>query len=132
MSTTDPISDLISRIRNAIRIRHATVDVPASRLKLEIVRILKEEGYIENYVQTGQGKGAAIRIHLRYGHQKKPVITTLARVSKPGCRVYAAKAEIPEILGGIGLCIISTPQGILTGKQAKARGLGGEVLCSVS
>ena len=132
MSMTDPISDLLSRIRNATDARHATVDVPSSRLKLEVVRILKEEGYIGGYAQSREGSRGIILIQLHYGAGKVPVITSLTRVSRPGCRVYADRSEIPSILGGIGVCILSTSQGIMTGKQAKARGVGGEVLCAVS
>ena len=132
MSMTDPVSDLLTRIRNATQAKHETVDVPASKMKVEIVRILKEEGYIENYVLNQDTRQGTIRIQLRYVSGKRPVITTLARVSRPGCRVYARKTSIPQILGGIGICIVSTSQGLLTGKQALERGLGGEVLCAVS
>ncbi len=132
MSMTDPVSDLLTRIRNATQAKHETVDVPASKMKLEIVRILKEEGYIDNYVLNQDSRQGTIRVHLRYVTGKKPVITTLARVSRPGCRVYARKTTIPQILGGIGICIVSTSQGLFTGKQALERGLGGEVLCAVS
>jgi len=132
MSMTDPVSDLLTRIRNATQARHETVDVPASKMKLEIVRILKEEGYIESYALNRDTKQGTIRIQLRYSSGKKPVISTLERVSRPGCRVYARKTSVPQILGGIGICIVSTSQGLLTGKQAMERGLGGEVLCAVS
>jgi small subunit ribosomal protein S8 len=132
MSMTDPVSDLLTRIRNAAQARHETVDVPASKMKLEIVRILKEEGYIESYVLNQDTKQGTIRIQLRYSSGKKPVISSLERVSRPGCRVYARKTSIPQVLGGIGICIVSTSQGLLTGKQAMERGLGGEVLCAVS
>jgi small subunit ribosomal protein S8 len=132
MSMTDPVSDLLTRIRNATQSKHETVEVPASKMKLEIVRILKEEGYIESYSLNQDTPQGTIRVHLRYVSGKKPVITTLARVSRPGCRVYARKTTIPQVLGGIGICIVSTSQGLFTGKQALERGLGGEVLCSVS
>jgi small subunit ribosomal protein S8 len=132
MTMTDPIADLLTRIRNAISARHTSVDVPASKLKLEIVRILKEEGYIENYVFSQADVQGTIRVFPKYTSGKRPVISSLERVSRPGCRVYARKTEIPRVLGGLGLCIISTSQGILTGKQAEEKGLGGEVLCSVS
>jgi small subunit ribosomal protein S8 len=132
MSMTDPVSDLLTRIRNATQARHETVEVPASKMKLEILRILKEEGYIESYVSNRDTKQGTIRIQLRYSSGKKPVISTLERVSRPGCRVYARKTSVPQILGGIGICIVSTSQGLLTGKQAMERGLGGEVLCAVS
>ncbi len=132
MTMTDPISDLLTRIRNAIAAKHETVEVPASKMKLEIVRILKEEGYIEGYALARDSRQGTIRIVLRYTSGKKPVIGSLNRVSRPGCRVYADRTEIPSILGGIGLCILSTSRGILTGEQARQQGVGGEVLCSVS
>ncbi len=132
MSMTDPVSDLLTRIRNASAARHDTVNVPASKMKLEIVRILKEEGYIENFVHARDARQGTIKIQLRYGSGKKPLITSLERVSRPGCRVYARKSSIPQILGGIGICILSTSKGLVTGKQALERGLGGEVLCAIS
>jgi small subunit ribosomal protein S8 len=132
MTMSDPVSDLLTRIRNASGARHATVDVPSSQLKLEIARILKEEGYISNFSLAQDNKQGVIRIHLRYAAGKSPVITTLERVSRPGCRVYARKSEVPSVLGGLGICIVSTSQGIFTGKQAQEKGLGGEVLCTIS
>ncbi|MBN2338603.1 MAG: 30S ribosomal protein S8 [Acidobacteria bacterium] len=132
MTMTDPVADLLTRIRNASRARHETVDVPSSKLKLEIVRILKEEGYIANFSLAEDDKQGMIRIQLRYAAGKSPVITTLERVSRPGCRVYSGKGEIPSVLGGMGICIVSTSQGVLTGKQAQEKGLGGEVLCAIS
>ncbi len=132
MTMTDPVSDLLTRIRNASDARHETVEVPASRMKLDIVRILKEEGYIENYVLSQDGKQGKIRVQLRYAPGKVPVISSLTRVSRPGCRIYANKAQIPAVLGGMGVCILSTSQGLLTGRQAQEKGLGGEVLCTVS
>ncbi|MDR1727295.1 MAG: 30S ribosomal protein S8 [Acidobacteriota bacterium] len=132
MTMTDPVSDLLTRIRNASAARHEAVDIPSSKLKLEITRILKEEGYISNFILSEDNRQGMIRIQLRYAAGKKPVITTLERISRPGCRVYAGKDEIPSILGGLGICIVSTSQGVFTGKQAKEKGLGGEVLCAVS
>jgi small subunit ribosomal protein S8 len=132
MSITDPVSDLLTRIRNASAARHDTVDLPASKIKLEIVRILKEEGYIESFVHTRDNKQGTIKIKMRYGQGKQPLFSTVERVSRPGCRVYARKTSIPQVLGGIGICILSTSQGLVTGKQAVERGLGGEVLCSIS
>jgi small subunit ribosomal protein S8 len=129
---TDPVSDLLTRIRNASGARHETVDVPSSQLKLEIARILKEEGYISNYSLTQDNKQGIIRIHLRYAAGKSPVISSLERVSRPGCRVFARKSEVPSVLGGLGICIVSTSQGVFTGKQAQQKGLGGELLCAVS
>ena len=132
MTMTDPVSDLLTRIRNASDARHDNVDIPASKLKLEIARILKEEGYVSNYHLVQDNKQGVIRIQLRYSAGKSPVISSLDRVSRPGCRVYAEKTEIPSVLGGLGICILSTSQGVLTGKQAQEKGLGGEVLCTVS
>jgi small subunit ribosomal protein S8 len=101
-------------------------------MKVEITRILKEEGYISNYAQIQDNKQGVIRILLRYSSGKRPVISAIERVSRPGCRVFAGKTEIPSVLGGLGICIVSTSQGVFTGKQAQEKGLGGEVLCTVS
>ena len=131
MTMTDPVSDLLTRIRNASDARHETVDIPSSKMKLEIVRILKEEGYISGFSTSEDNKQGNIRIQLRY-EGKNAVISSLERISRPGCRVYVGKSEIPSIIGGMGICIMSTSQGILTGKQAQEKGLGGEVLCAVS
>jgi len=128
---TDPISDLLTRIRNAIGAKHETVDVPASKLKQEIVRILKEEGYIANYALVEDERQGTLRIQLRYGPGKEPVISTLDRVSRPGSRIYASKDGMPVVLGGMGVCIVSTSHGIMTGKQAQEKRIGGEVLCQV-
>jgi small subunit ribosomal protein S8 len=132
MTMTDPVSDLLTRIRNASEAKHETVDVPSSKLKLEITRILKEEGYISNFGLVQDNKQGMIRIQLRYAGEKMPVISSLERVSRPGCRVFAGKSDIPSVLGGLGICIVSTSQGLLTGKQAQEKGLGGEVLCTIS
>jgi small subunit ribosomal protein S8 len=128
---TDPIADMLTRIRNALAARHSKVDVPASRLKIEIVRILKEEGYINNYKISGEGARKAIRVYLRYGPRGEAVISTLQRVSKPGCRRYAKATDIPNILGGYGINILTTSRGLMTGKQARQARLGGEIICSV-
>ena len=132
MTMTDPVSDLLTRIRNASAARHETVDIPSSKLKLEITRILKEEGYISKFILNQDSKQGVIRIQLRYAAGKNPPITSIDRISRPGCRVYTRKDEIPSVLGGLGICIVSTSQGVFTGKQAQAKGLGGELLCSVS
>ncbi len=132
MTMTDPIADLLTRIRNAIAARHETVDIPASKMKAEIVRILKEEGYISNYTVSSEQKKGTIRVSLRYAPGKVPAITTLTRVSRPGCRVYADKSRIPTVQGGMGMCVLSTSRGLFTGKQAQEKGLGGEVLCTIS
>jgi small subunit ribosomal protein S8 len=132
MTMSDPVSDLLTRIRNASEARHETVDVPSSQLKLEITRILKEEGYLSGFLLVQDNKQGIIRIQLRYAAGRSPVISSLERISRPGCRVYAGKSDIPSVLGGLGICILSTSQGVLTGKQAQEKGLGGEVLCTVS
>ena len=131
MTMTDPVSDLLTRIRNACNARHETVDVPSSKMKLEIVRILKEEGYISGFTQIQDTKQGIIRIQLKYAG-KNAVISSLERVSRPGCRVYVGKSDIPSVIGGLGICIVSTSRGIFTGKQAHEKGLGGEVLCAIS
>jgi len=132
MTMTDPVADMLTRIRNAAQARHEMVEVPASKLKIDIARILKEEGYVSGYTLSDVGKKVLIRIQLRYSTGKKPVISSLERVSRPGCRVYASKSEIPEVLGGMGICILSTSQGLMTGKQAQEKKLGGEILCAIS
>jgi small subunit ribosomal protein S8 len=131
MTMTDPVSDYLTRIRNACSARHETVDIPSSKLKLEMTRILKEEGYISSYQLVQDNKQGTIRIQLRYAAGRNPVISSLDRISRPGCRVYTRKSEIPAVLGGLGISILSTSQGILTGKQAEEKGLGGEVLCTI-
>ncbi|MBV8152872.1 MAG: 30S ribosomal protein S8 [Candidatus Eremiobacteraeota bacterium] len=128
---TDPIADLLTRIRNANTANHKTVDVPASRTKLAIAQILKDEGFIENVERLQEGPQGTLRIALKYGPEKEKVITGLRRISRPGLRVYTGKTEIPRVLGGLGLVIISTPQGIMSGKRAKKVGVGGEVLAYV-
>jgi small subunit ribosomal protein S8 len=129
--TTDPIADMLTRIRNALKARHAKVDVPSSRLKTEVARILKEEGYILNYKMADEGGKKAIRIYLKYQVNNKPVISDLSRISRPGCRVYVNREEIPRVLGGLGINILTTPQGVMTGRDARKQGVGGEVLCQI-
>ncbi len=131
MTMTDPVSDLLTRIRNACNAKHETVDIPSSKMKLEIARIMKQEGYISGFTYMQDNKQGVIRIQLKYAG-KNAVISSLERISRPGCRVYVGKSEIPPIIGGLGICIMSTSQGILTGKQAQEKGLGGEVLCAIS
>jgi small subunit ribosomal protein S8 len=131
MVTTDPIGDMLTRIRNAMRARHAKVDIPASKLKVDIARILKEEGYITNYKLAEEGVRKTIKIYLKYTAANAPVITAIERVSKPGCRVYVGKQDIPRVLGGLGINILTTPRGVMTGKVAYREGVGGEVLCQV-
>jgi small subunit ribosomal protein S8 len=128
---TDPIADMLTRVRNALGAKHAKVDVPASNLKVEIARILKAEGFILNYKVIGEGAHRAIRIYLKYGPNGEKIINTIDRVSKPGCRVYVGREDIPSVLGGLGINIVSTSTGVMTGREARRRGIGGEVLCRV-
>jgi small subunit ribosomal protein S8 len=129
---SDPIADMLTRIRNGIRARHARVEMPSSRLRVEIARILKEEGYISNFKVSEEGKKKTLRIVLRYGTDGESVISTVERVSRPGRRVYASAREIPRVLGDLGVNILTTPRGVMTGKSARKAGVGGEILCSVS
>jgi small subunit ribosomal protein S8 len=129
MRLTDPVADMLARIRNAIRARHQKVDIPASKLKTEIARILKEEGYIANFKPTEEEGHKVVRVYLKYGNNNEAVISNLARVSRPGCRVYVRRTEIPRVLGGLGINILTTPKGVMTGRQARKQGLGGELLC---
>ena len=131
MNISDPIADMLTRIRNASRARHLEVIVPASRTKREIARILKDEGFIADVAEEQQGPGHVLRLQLRYVDGKVPVVSGLKRISKPGLRVYARKTDIPRVLGGLGVVIISTSQGIMTGAQARKAQLGGEVLAYV-
>jgi len=131
MNLTDPVADFLTRIRNSIRARHQKLDVPASKLKLEIARILKEEGYIANYKPTEEDGQKVIRVYLKYGPNSEAVIRDLQRVSKPGCRVYLGRDEIRRVQGGLGISIITTPKGVMTGRQARREGVGGEILCEV-
>jgi small subunit ribosomal protein S8 len=130
---TDPIADMLTRIRNAIAARHTKVDLPASRLKIEIARILREEGYITNYsIKTTEGSHSRmLRIFLRYGTNGESVISRLERVSRPSRRVYVPSKGINKVLGGLGINIMSTSHGVMTGKQARKANIGGEILCSV-
>jgi small subunit ribosomal protein S8 len=130
---TDPIADMLTRMRNAIAARHTKVDLPASRLKIEIARILREEGYITNYsIKTTEGSHSRmLRIFLRYGTNGESVISQLDRVSRPSRRVYVPSKGINKVLGGLGINILSTSRGVMTGKQARKANIGGEILCSV-
>ena len=130
MNMTDPIADMLTRIRNAVSARHARVSIPASKMKLAIARVLKEEGYIKDIEILKDNPQGTIRLTLRYV-DKKPVLTQLRRISKPGLRVYSKKASIPRVRGGQGIVILSTPQGLMTGRKAYQEGLGGEVVCYV-
>jgi small subunit ribosomal protein S8 len=122
---------MLTRIRNALKARFPKVDVPASKLKTELARILKDEGYILNYKIVDEGSHKAIRVYLKYTPANEPVISHLERVSRPGCRVYVGSKEIPKVLGGMGINILTTPRGVMTGKAARKEGVGGELLCQV-
>lgn len=128
---TDPIADMLTRIRNAIAAKHPRVDIPGSKLKMEVARILKEEGYINNYSTKGEGPKYVIRVFLRYDAKGQSSITHLSRVSRPGRRVYVGSGEIPKVLGGYGVNIVSTSKGLMSGKRAKAEHVGGEILAEI-
>lgn len=128
---TDPIADMLTRVRNAIAAKHSRADIPGSKLKLEIARILKEEGYINNFVTKGEGPNYMIRIFLRYDAKGVSSITHLSRVSRPGRRVYVGAGEIPRVLGGYGINIVSTSRGLMSGKKARQENVGGEILAQV-
>jgi len=132
MSLTDPVADLLTRIRNAVRAHHAKVELPSSKLKLEIVRILELEGYVEGvHVNQQAGTIPTLAVQLKYGPNDEPVISNLRRVSQPGCRVYVGRNQIRPVLGGLGISILSTPRGVMTGREARKQGVGGELLCEV-
>lgn len=128
---TDPIADMLTRMRNASAAGHEQVNIPASRLKVEILKILKNERFINDYQIIRDGKKATVRVRLAFGRQKEKLITGMKRVSTPGCRMYVGKEEVPKVRGGIGVCILSTPGGVITDKEARKRNTGGEVLCYV-
>lgn len=132
MNLTDPVADFLTRVRNAIAARHQKVDVPASKLKAEMARILKEEGYISNFKLTEEEGHKVLRLYLKYNSNNEAAIANIERVSRPGCRVYVSRTEIPRVLGGLGINILTTPKGVMTGKQARKEGVGGEILCQVS
>jgi small subunit ribosomal protein S8 len=131
MNMTDPVADMITRIRNGVRARLVKIDVPASKLKAEIARILKDEGYVSNFKVTQDDKQGVLRVYLKYGPGMERVITDLQRVSRPGCRIYCGKDQIPRVYGGLGINILSTSRGLMTGKAAAREGVGGEILCNV-
>jgi small subunit ribosomal protein S8 len=131
MNVSDPIADMLTRVRNASRARHSEVIVPASRTKREIARILTEEGFITGVREEREGPAQLLRLELKYVDGKVPVVSGLKRISKPGLRVYAQKTDIPRVLGGLGIVIVSTSKGIMTGAQAKQAALGGEILAYV-
>ena len=129
--TSDPIADMLTRIRNAMAGRHLKVDVPHSRLKTDIARILKDEGYVLNYKLAEEGPKKLIRIYLKYTTGNMPVISRIERVSRPGCRVYVGWKDVPRVLGGLGITIMTTPKGVMTGRSARQECVGGEVLCQL-
>ncbi len=131
MSMTDPIADLLTRIRNASRANHGVCEIPSSKTKIEIVRILKDEGFIEDYEIKAGVPNDILRITLKYSQDKVRVISGIRRISRPGLRVYAKRDEVPRVLGGLGVAIISTSEGLVTDRQARSRGIGGEVVCYV-
>ncbi len=129
--TTDPIADFLTRIRNGARARHSRVDMPSSKLKIEIARILKDEGYVVNFKVVEEKSKKTLRVFLRYTPERQSVITDLKRVSRPGSRRYVGKSEIRQVVGGMGIAIVSTPRGLMTGQAARKEGVGGELLCEV-
>lgn len=131
MSQTDPIADMLTRIRNAVLARKKDVEIPSSRIKVDIARILKEEGYIKSFKVAEDDKQGVLTINLKLGEGNANVISGLRRVSKPGCRVYCTKGDVPKTLDGLGITLISTSRGILTGKKCEELGVGGEVLCHI-
>ncbi len=131
MTISDPIADMLTRIRNAVMVQHDSVLMPASRTKLSIARVLKEESFISNYEVLRGKPHRVIKIHLKYDEKNQPILSGLERVSKPGLRVYVQQKEISRVYGGLGIAILSTPKGVITGQQARRQGIGGELLCYV-
>ena len=131
MNMTDPVADMITRIRNGVRAKMPKVDIPSSKLKVEIARILKSEGYIANFKQMEDERQGVLRVYLKYGPGMERVITDVQRVSRPGCRIYCGKDQIPRVYGGLGINILSTSRGVMTGKTAAREGVGGEIICNV-
>jgi len=131
MSMTDPIADMLTRIRNAQGVEKSDVAMPSSKLKVAIAQVLKDEGYIENFAVVAEGAKATLRIELKY-YAGRPVIERIERVSKPGLRVYKGRADIPRVMNGLGIAIVSTPRGVMTDRKARTAGVGGEVLCYVA
>jgi small subunit ribosomal protein S8 len=131
MTVTDPVADLLTRIRNANSANHDIVEAPASKLSMEIVKILQSEGFIKGFEMVKDAKFPTVRVHLKYGARKEKVITNLKRVSKPGLRIYAKRDALPRVLRGLGIAVISTSHGVMTDSQARKVGIGGEVLCYV-
>jgi small subunit ribosomal protein S8 len=128
---TDPIADMLTRIRNSVLIKAEKVDIPASRLKVEIAKIMKEEGFIKSYKIIKDKKQGVLRVTLKYTPDNRPIVEGLKRISKPGRRVYVGKDEVPSVVGGMGIAVVTTPKGILTDKTCRREGVGGEVLCYI-
>jgi small subunit ribosomal protein S8 len=128
---TDPIADMLTRIRNSVLIKAEKVDIPASRMKVEIAKIMKEEGFIKSYKIIKDKKQGVLRVALKYTAENRPVLEGLKRISKPGRRVYVGKDEVPGVMGGMGIAVVTTPKGILTDKSCRREGVGGEVLCYI-
>jgi len=131
MNMTDPVADMLTRIRNSVRAKLPKVDIPSSKLKVEIARILKNEGYVSNFKVNDDGKQGMLRVYLKYGPGMERVITDVQRVSRPGCRIYCGKDRIPRVYGGLGINILSTSRGLMTGRAAAKEGVGGEIICNV-
>ena len=131
MASTDTISDMLTRIRNACLVKHPTTKVPVTRMTRSIAQVLKQEGFIHDFEETGEGINQYLVISLRYKNNRQPIINTLKRVSRPGLRVYSNRKDLPRVLGGIGIAIVSTSKGIMTDREARRQGVGGEVLCYV-
>jgi small subunit ribosomal protein S8 len=131
MQLSDPISDMLTRLRNGLMARHQTVDIPHSNMKESIARILTEEGFVRDFEVLREGAKVTLRVVLKYTPARRPVMTHLKRISKPGLRIYTGKDRIPRVLGGMGLVIISTPRGVVSGQVAKRLGVGGELLCEI-
>ena len=131
MNMTDPIADMLTRIRNGVSAKHDSVSMPASKVKVAIATVLKEEGFIRDFDVGSEGSRSVLKVQLSYTGRKDPVLSGIKRVSKPGLRVYVQKREIPRVLGGLGIAILSTPEGVMTGQIARQKNIGGEVLCYV-
>ena len=131
MNVTDPIADFLTSIRNGLRARHKSVEIPSSKLKLQMATILRDEGYIAGFRQIEEGPKKRIEVRLKYGLNNEPIISSIQRVSRPGCRVYVGRNEIHRVLGGLGINILTTPRGVMTGRHAHKEGVGGELLCSI-
>jgi small subunit ribosomal protein S8 len=131
MTMTDPIADMLTRVRNAVTARHDYVNIPSSKMKVAIAKVLKEEGFVRDYETFEEGSRRFLRIHLRYTDDREPLLNGLKRVSRPGLRVYVQKREIPRVYNGLGIAILSTPKGVMAGQQAWRQQTGGEILCYV-